>query len=322
MGPSPWKFTPRVHAVAGTASSQWVRGLGCGWGIAGLVCLAARRGCEHRTRVQGRSRVTEAACIYLPSPPISSFSGDSPETRCVTGRRGNPKGNSVSGASDKPKKARRTQKTSFPEWETRGAMCPGGRTGRRAPRRSRVRTASRVWRARLCRTAPQAAARPRRRAAWGSLAPSLERMLAWRWLQGPRQPSTPEPRWAVGWGLVRPGVARCLWLGATPPGELMSHPRRAGPRHCWFLHILLRRVLGPSARTHEDWLLLDLGARSPALTLRLLGGAGPPRASRGPSGQTPGQAWLPVKADMVIAPTPSPEMGRSSPCCWCSCWCL
>ena len=134
MGPSPWKFTPRVHAVAGTASSQWVRGLGCGWGIAGLVCLAARHGCERRTRVQGRSRVTEAACIYFPSPPISSFSGDSPETRCVTGRRGNPEGNSVSGASGKPKKARRTQKTSFPERETRGAMCPGGRTGQRAPR--------------------------------------------------------------------------------------------------------------------------------------------------------------------------------------------
>ena len=121
MGPSPWKFTPRVHAVAGTASSQWVRGLGCGWGIAGLVCLAARHGCERRTRVQGRSRVTEAACIYFPSPPISSFSGDSPEMRCVTGRRGNPEGNSVSGASGKPKKARRTQETSFPERETRGA---------------------------------------------------------------------------------------------------------------------------------------------------------------------------------------------------------
>lgn len=30
MGPSPQKFTPRVHAVAGTAGSQWVRGLGCG----------------------------------------------------------------------------------------------------------------------------------------------------------------------------------------------------------------------------------------------------------------------------------------------------
>lgn len=188
--------------------------MGRGWGIAGLVCLAARRGCERRARVQGCSGVTEAACIYLSSPPISSFSGDSPETRCVTGRRGNPEGNSVPGASGKPKKARRTQKSSFPERETRGAVRPGGRTGpprkgrppagRRVPRRSRVRTDGRVWRARLCRTAPRAPARPRWGAARGAPAPSLERMPARGfprgWLRGPRQPSAPESRGAGGLG--------------------------------------------------------------------------------------------------------------------------
>uniref|UniRef100_A0A8C2QR17 Raftlin, lipid raft linker 1 n=1 Tax=Capra hircus TaxID=9925 RepID=A0A8C2QR17_CAPHI len=162
----------------------------------------------------------QLTCV-LPTPVVrtTSFSGDSPETRCVTGR-GNPEGNSVPGASGKPKKTRRTQKTSFPERETRRAVCPGRRTGplprarpparRRALRRSRVRMASRVWRARLCRMAPRAPARPLG-AARGSPAPSLERMwargLPRGWLRGPRQLSALERHCAGGLG----GLCALAW---------------------------------------------------------------------------------------------------------------
>lgn len=63
-------------------------------------------------------------------------------------------------------------------------------------------------------------------------------------------------------------------------------------------------------------------------TLPLLGGAEPPRACAhpgppgGPQAKPPGQAWLPVKGDVVVAPHPRPETRRPSPCRCCGCWVL